>query len=148
MKNKFFLVLICLLLSGCDILYPLSVYNTSEYPVTILSQEFSSIEATYNPQHAEHPGWSYQTAFPGERVVIESWERWPFEASIQDSGYIKIFIMDTSSQRDTLCIYYMEEWSIKKSCNVIFFPPNKLMRDFKMWPPYGTYDANGHRVEQ
>ncbi len=42
----------------------------------------------------------------------------------------------------------MEEWSIKKSCNVIFFPPNKLMRDFKMWPPYGTYDANGHRIEQ
>lgn len=27
-------------------------------------------------------------------------------------------------------------------------PPSEEMRDIKMWPPYGTYDANGHRVEQ
>ena len=28
------------------------------------------------------------------------------------------------------------------------FPPCDAMRDIKMWPPYGTYDENGHRVEQ
>ena len=29
----------------------------------------------------------------------------------------------------------------------LYFPPSEEMRDIKMWPPYGTYDANGHRVE-
>ena len=27
------------------------------------------------------------------------------------------------------------------------FPPTEAMRDIKMWPPYGTYDANGHKLE-
>ena len=30
----------------------------------------------------------------------------------------------------------------------LYFPPKESMRDIKMWPPYGTYDANGHRIEQ
>lgn len=29
----------------------------------------------------------------------------------------------------------------------LFFPPTEAMRDIKMWPPYGTYDAHGNRVE-
>ena len=28
------------------------------------------------------------------------------------------------------------------------FPPCDAMRNIKMWPPYGTYDENGHRVAQ
>lgn len=27
------------------------------------------------------------------------------------------------------------------------FPPSEEMRNIKMWPPYGTYDVNGHRVK-
>lgn len=27
------------------------------------------------------------------------------------------------------------------------FPPTEEMRNIKMWPPYGTYDENGHRVK-
>ena len=27
------------------------------------------------------------------------------------------------------------------------FPPTEEMRNIKMWPPYGTYDANGHRID-
>ncbi len=27
------------------------------------------------------------------------------------------------------------------------FPPTEKMRNIKMWPPYGTYDALGHRRE-
>ena len=27
------------------------------------------------------------------------------------------------------------------------FPPSYEMRDISMWPPYGTYDATGHRVD-
>jgi hypothetical protein len=27
------------------------------------------------------------------------------------------------------------------------FPPTEEMRNIKMWPPYGTYDATGHRVD-
>lgn len=27
------------------------------------------------------------------------------------------------------------------------FPPSEEMRNIKMWPPYGTYDENGHRVK-
>lgn len=26
------------------------------------------------------------------------------------------------------------------------FPPSKAMRNIKMWPPYGTFDANGHVI--
>ena len=29
----------------------------------------------------------------------------------------------------------------------LFFPPSERMRNIKMWPPYGTYDALGHRRE-
>lgn len=29
----------------------------------------------------------------------------------------------------------------------LFFPPSAEMRNIKMWPPYGTYDANGNRVK-
>lgn len=30
----------------------------------------------------------------------------------------------------------------------LVFPPTKLMGEMiKMWPPYGTYDENGHRVK-
>jgi hypothetical protein len=28
------------------------------------------------------------------------------------------------------------------------FPPTEEMRNIKMWPPYGTYDENGHRIEK
>jgi hypothetical protein len=27
------------------------------------------------------------------------------------------------------------------------FPPTEEMKNIKMWPPYGTYDANGHRID-
>jgi len=28
------------------------------------------------------------------------------------------------------------------------FPPTEEMRNIKMWPPYGTYDGNGHRIKK
>ena len=47
--------------------------------------------------------------------------------------------------KDTLCIYFMDESAIKKSGCEISFPPTEAMRDFRMWPPYGTYDSLGYR---
>ena len=39
-----------------------------------------------------------------------------------------------------LSLYSNHPW--KLPC----FPPSSEMRNIKMWPPYGTYDANGNRV--
>lgn len=132
----------------CDTAYPLDVFNKADYPIEVLSQDFEGLEATYNPVWTNHPGFSAQTAFPGEFVGIFSWGGWSNRPALQDSGYIKIFVFDTMPQKDTLCIYYMEEWSINKCHGILFFPPTEQMKDYKMWPPYGTYDENGHRVAQ
>ena len=147
MKKTLIATMLLFIFSSCDEFYSFNVFNTSDYPVTILSQNFTDLEATYNPQHNNHPGSCYQIAFPGEEVRIHSWSHWDDVAAHQDSGYVKIYILDTLTLKDTLCIYYMEPWSIRESNCMIYFPPTEAMRDFKMWPPYGTYDAHGNRVE-
>ena len=147
MKRFCLIVTLSLLLSGCDTLYSFVVWNKSCYPIIVMSEQFDNLEATYNPQHSKHPGSSFQMAFPDECVSIHSWSKWENEPSHQDSGYIKIYIMDTLTRKDTLCIYYMEEWSVKKCNSRVSFPPSEDMKDFKMWPPYGTYDVYGNRVD-
>lgn len=148
MKKRIYFYSLFVLFCSCDKFYPFTVYNNSDYPVVIFPQKFDNLETTCNPYHSRHPECSFQTAFPGEWVVINSWNRWDDEASAMDSGYIKIYVTDTTLHEDTLCIYYMDEWSIKKNNSVVYFPPSEEMRDIKMWPPYGTYDENGHRVAQ
>ena len=138
------LVVILGLFTSCDPLYYLTVQNNSDYPVVIVSQKFDGLEATYNPNYSRHTGSSAQVAFPGEWVDIYSWGRWDAMCSKQDSGYIKIFILDTLTFMDTIQIYYMEEWSVKQSRSKISFPPTESMSKFRMWPPYGTYDSLGH----
>ncbi len=138
----------CFLLSGChDKVDRFIVRNVANYPVKILSQKFDNLEDVYSPEHFRHPGSSRQIAFPGGSVWILSQNEWEKEVVRQDGGFIKIYIMDTLPHGDTLCIYYMQEWSIRKSNNIIAFPPTEDMRDFKMWPPYGTYDVYGNRVD-
>ena len=44
------------------------------------------------------------------------------------------------SLNEYLSLYSNHPW--KLPC----FPPSSEMRNIKMWPPYGTYDANGNRV--
>lgn len=149
MKRLWFIATLCLFMFGCgDKLYDFEVWNKSCYPIIVVPEQFDGLEATYNPKHAKHPGSSYQTAFPGENVIIHSWNKWEVLPSLQDSGYIKIYVLDTLNLRDTIQIYYMEEWSAKQSCSKIFFPPTESMSTFRMWPPYGTYDAHGNKVEQ
>lgn len=147
MKKSLIATMLLFIFSGCDEFYSFDVINTSDYPVTICSQKFDDLTSRFNPQHRNHPGSSAQIAFPGEYVTIGSWSRWDIVAAHQDSGYVKIYILDTLTLKDTLCIYYMEPWSIRESNCMIYFPPTEAMRDFKMWPPYGTYDAHGNRVE-
>ena len=145
-----FLICICgiVLFNGCDPTYSLTVKNNADYPLMILPEEFDNLDAVLNPQHSKHPGSSYQVAFPNESVNMNSWNRWDDEASRHDGGCIKVFIMDTLlPHRDTFCIYYMQDWSLRASNCEIAFPPTQEMRNFLMWPPYGTYDANGHRIE-
>jgi len=147
MKKALIATMLLFVFSGCNESYRFDVINTSDYPVIILSQRFDELLSWYNPQYYNHPGSSDEIAFPGEFVIIDSWGHWDDVAAHQDSGYVKIYILDTLTLKDTLCIYYMEPWSIRESNCMIYFPPTEAMRDFKMWPPYGTYDAHGNRVE-
>ena len=145
--KKMIVSILCIFFAGCDTFYPFEVNNNAEYPVTIFSEFFNNLESTFNPLHDRHPGSSYQIAFPKESVVIYSWCPWTIVPSLLDSGYVKIYVVDTIPDGDTLCIYYMDEQSIRQCKDMISFPPTEEMRDFKMWPPYGTYDANGNPVQ-
>ena len=148
MKVKIILAasVFCVLFACCDITYNFDVFNKAEYPVTIFSQWFDGLESTINPRHNEHPDYPIYTAFPGEYVSLSCWERWETMAPKQENGCIKIYVMDTA-QRDTLCIYYMEDWVFRQTNCQISFPPTEEMRNIKMWPPYGTYDEHGNRLK-
>ncbi len=80
------------LFTSCDPLYDLIVQNNFDYKVVIISQKFDGLESRYNPNYDHHTGSSAQVAFPREWVNICSWGHWDVKCSLQDSGYIKIFI--------------------------------------------------------
>ena len=50
-------------------------------------------------------------------------------------------------QRYDMSLANMELLKDENNCYKLRFPPNKIMKTVKMWPPYGTYDATGHRVD-
>lgn len=50
--------------------------------------------------------------------------------------------------RDSYDILQRYDIGVNEFNHTLSFPPSEEMRDIKMWPPYGTYDENGHRIEQ
>jgi len=83
----------------------------------------------------------------------------PIDSTFEDYHVdtMSIFVIS----KDTLDLYGWDD--VRNSYNILqrydmsindfnqlvdlYFPPTEAMRGFKMWPPYGTYDAHGNRVE-
>lgn len=64
---------------------------------------------------------------------------------------LSFYIMEIPNQkiiqRYDMSLANMELLKDENNCYKLRFPPNKIMKTVKMWPPYGTYDATGHRVD-
>ncbi len=64
---------------------------------------------------------------------------------------LSLYIIETGKpqiiQRYDVSVADMDDLVGKHRASWLSFPPTEEMRNIKMWPPYGTYDATGHRVD-
>ncbi|MBQ6046227.1 MAG: hypothetical protein IJL38_01210 [Bacteroidales bacterium] len=90
--------------------------------------------------------------------VISTHDQWDSFYEQFGTDTISFFILSTDTLneygwtniKNTYRILQRYDLSISDLEAVHFrlpFPPNKIMKTVKMWPPYGTYDATGHRVD-
>ena len=64
---------------------------------------------------------------------------------------LSFYVMDSDKQqliqRYDVSVSDLDDLVGKYRASWLSFPPTEEMRNIKMWPPYGTYDATGHRVD-
>ena len=79
-----------------------------------------------------------------------------WDTSCMDKMPVYVYDIDTITKYGFLYCeqhnLYLQRYDLSQKdhrtlLSQIYFPPSESMRDVEMWPPYGTYDANGHRVD-
>ena len=141
MKNKFFLVLICLLLCGCgaiDFWSVLCLWNFSDITIEVFAESnndsvsIGEVHAIISPHTNEDVLWDYDDDFLD--ILYKKY----------NADTLCWIVVDSATGLE-LQRYMMSLFDAKRLSNTpadFSFPPNLKMRNIKMWPPYGTYDAN------
>ena len=133
-------------------------YNASEYDIYINLSFYYPDTSLVHEQNVMTPGWNYKvTAHSVNNDAFENCNSYEVEF-----GYMYDTIIVFIYNSDTLALY---GWDYVKEHNLIAqrydlsldnlqqldwrlqFPPSSKMQHIKMWPPYGTYDSLGHRIE-
>ena len=144
MRKKICIAIMSIILAGClmDVEYDLLFHNNSNKTIIFYP--------TFSGEDTIPLGTEFCIAPYTAAIVL-----WSQEYDFLDQEYALY-------RRDTLC------WNVKNRSNdsVIqqyflslpdmkyimkhdgfAFPPSPTMRNMKMWPPYGTYDAHGNRMD-
>lgn len=169
-----FILLLCFVYSGCDGFfadkrYDMTFKNDADYSISIYSLLIPPINST-------DPIVYPDTSLPFQEPSLNIKEIRPHDFIIYSSTAVDIPTRYGRRNTDTISFYVFSTdsldllgWdSLRSSYNILqrydisineyislynnltwdfpCFPPCKEMRDIKMWPPYGTYDSTGHRI--
>ena len=170
-----FMLIVCLLFSGCDgylkdIRYDLTFENNADYSISIYSL---LIPPYYLANPIVYPDTSLPIRKPllnmeeirphGFRVYGFLSEDYPSIYEIYNTDTISFFVFSTdsldllgwNSVRNSYNVLQRYDISVNEYVSLYnnlkwdfpCFPPSQEMRDMKMWPPYGTYDSIGHIIK-
>ncbi len=139
--------------------FHIGFYNESEYGVFVEWSLEHPDTTLSRMQNVSTPGWDlYVESGHSTRNALRNTDSFEteFECGL-DTLCVFVFNADTLefygwdyvkehyliAQRYDLTLndLYRLDWQLA-------FPPTPEMRDIKMWPPYGTYDSLGRRVER
>lgn len=146
------LVLLVLVTSGCvDVQYRMGLSNNT-------GETISMKIASYNDSTLSGERYAAQHIPPHTTVYLYMGEDYTFLRKLYEeynTDTLCWIVIDSSNGLE-LQRYYIgltEAEGIFRNCigcveHYLTFPPALHMWNINMWPPYGTYDANGHRVEQ
>ena len=169
--------LLCLLFGGCgkgwfgNEITDMTFKNNADYSITVYSELIPPINYT-NP--IVYPDTSLPIQYPELKII--SIPPGQFKFYSQTSADIPSRFGDFHSDTISIFVFSSDSlsllgWdSVRNSYNILqrydisldeyltlyntipawefpAFPPIPEMRNIKMWPPYGTYDANGHKLE-
>ena len=164
MKKLSFLLLciLCICTYGCSkwldehfgiVFY--SFYNDSDYPITVydfLYEPSNPYPDTTLPE--QQPKWLTE-------IPVNDFSEITCRKGPQYGDTVSIYVFDADilakygwdNVRDSNLVLQRydityNEFKHLRAIDALRFPPSEEMRDIKMWPPYGTYDENGHRVAQ
>jgi len=164
-KKRFLIICGCLLFTAMDCTkdgpnahHRIKFYNDADYAI-YHGEDFNYPDTSLlHVQDVTIPGWNLKVE-PHHRSHNDALMQWdPYEILFgNDFDTLMVFVFNA----DSLTFY---GWDYAKNNNLVLqrydlslsnlqqlnwslhFPPTEEMRDIKMWPPYGTYDSTGHRI--
>ena len=176
MKKQILLLFVSLFFTGCDAFVEMNITNRAEYPIMVyFPAEYvfhSSVELPYYPDTILRDIPHYPNEILSNTVYDfllyrygATWFRDELVMAVDDlyedmnadtiSWFILKKIDSTNSYiRDEDSLYnVIQRYDLSKDDlykiakrNIFSFPPTEAMKEYKMWPPYGTYDEKGNKV--
>ena len=145
-KSKIALTVLTLLFCGCgaiDFWSVLCLWNYSDNTIEMYAETYNDnvsigeVHAIIHPHTNGDVLWDYYDGF-----LDKLYQKY-------NADTLCWIVVDSATGLE-LQRYMMSLYDAKRLKNTprdFSFPPTEKMLPIKMWPPYGTYDANGHRVE-
>ena len=155
---------IIVIITGCDTTietdtrhYHIRFTNTSNYDTYIRCGLKHPDTSLATMQEVTVPAWHLKTEAHSTNYDALTY-RTTYESIFRTHDTLMVFVFnaDTVESYDWEQVQnnYMIAQRYDLALNDLYqlnwqltFPPSKEMRNIKMWPPYGTYDANGYRIE-
>ncbi|MBQ3581202.1 MAG: hypothetical protein II975_09465 [Bacteroidales bacterium] len=164
MKKYIIAIILCILFWGCVPVVDMGFTNNANYKISIYSNLIPPHDYS-NP--VVYPDTTLPYSKSPQMRDVEAGRSCVYSqtsATIEQryAGYntdtisIFVFSFDTLNSfgwdavRNTYNVLQRYDISIldyNSLSDFPTFPPSEEMRNIKMWPPYGTYDENGHRVK-
>lgn len=163
MKKILLIIGSCLLFTAMDCTkdtkykhYRIFFYNESAYTIYIDGSSDYPDTSLRNVQNVMHPGWNLDVEshnYNDQALLrLTTWESLFIK---MDTLIVFVFNSDTLLSRgwdyvkDHNIVAQRYDLSLSNLQNLdwkITFPPTEEMQNIKMWPPYGTYDSLGYRI--
>lgn len=133
-------------------------HNAADYDIYVDRSFYYPDTSLLHQQNVTTPGWNYKVE-SNTTNDDAFWSRTSYESLFHSMEVLIVFVYNA----DSLAAYgwdyvknnYMVSQRYDLTLNDLYrldwqlaFPPTPEMRDIKMWPPYGTYDSLGRRVER
>lgn len=175
MKKIKFIIGICvgLFMCGCEEMFyawfpdyeiTIGFTNNADYALSVYSifigcySEYVIYPDTSLPTKCP-PQWGINNISPFSKKELFLTNKPEKIFDYYNTDTISIFVFSTDSLNGLAWEYVASNYVVLQRYDValndldsiwdqLSFPPSKAMRNIKMWPPYGTYDANGHVIKQ
>ena len=154
-KTTILIVVACaLLLVQCKKSKEIIIKNNAEYIISVYPSTYSADDLIVRYPDTSldvellHVAMAFQPVGNSLTLFYNS----PLEVFKQFGvDTLSLYIIETGKpqiiQRYDVSVADMDDLVGKHRASWLSFPPTEEMRNIKMWPPYGTYDATGHRVD-